>query len=234
MQRLEMRSMRPGHFVVAFAVLAAAPSHLISQEAGSWTMRLAVPPEAGIDKVETHLALRTPGLNTRYVEFESLHGLTRAQVTSTTDVITFRLKEDAGTLRFTGAFKDGRGHGSFFFEPDPAFAAELKRRGMDAPTVDQQLDFARHDIGFALLDELAKQGYRQPTTREFLAAGINGLDASYVGEMARLGYKLGSLDALMKLRLESIDPEYARAMTQRAGRQLTASELFDLRMKGER
>jgi hypothetical protein len=197
-------------------------------------MRLALPPEAGINMAEAHLALRTPGLNTRYVPFENLGGLTRAQVTSTTDVLTFLLKEDAGTLRFTGAFRNGRGRGRFFFEPDPAFAAELKRRGMDAPTVDEQLNFARHDIGLALLDELARQGYAQPTTRELLGAGINGLDAGYVRDMAALGYKLGSLCALMKLRLESIDPQYARAMTHRARRQLSASELLDRRMRGER
>src|SRR5690348_5284112 len=109
-----MTSMRLGVCATIFAVCVAAPGQqLASQEAGSWTMRLALPPEAGINMAEAHLALRTPGLNTRYVPFENLGGLTRAQVTSTTDVLTFLLKEDAGTLRFTGAFRNGRGRGSF-------------------------------------------------------------------------------------------------------------------------
>ena len=54
---------------------------------------------------------------------------------------------------------------------------------------------ARHDIGYAFVDELNKQGYAKPQTSELVRAGQHGVRPTYLREMGALGYRLGSLRA---------------------------------------
>ncbi len=42
--------------------------------------------------------------------------------------------------------------GTYEFAPNAAFAAELGKRGIGAPTTDEQYRLAIDDVGFALLD----------------------------------------------------------------------------------
>ena len=48
---------------------------------------------------------------------------------------------------------------------------------------------ARHDIGFAYIDELSKQ-YAKPPTAELVRAGQHGVNVTYLREMGALGYRL--------------------------------------------
>ena len=79
------------------------------------------------------------------------------------------------------------GAGTFSFTADPAFPAAMAKRGFAPPTPDEQYQMARHDIGYAFIDELVKQGYGKPQTSELVRAGQHGVQADYVREMAALG-----------------------------------------------
>jgi hypothetical protein len=252
--------------IAAALLLCASPAAAQAPFAGDWTMRPATQPEASLPELEgapgVHLALRDPGLNTRYVPLARFQGLTAAQLSSAGPA-RFRLRQDAGTFAFEGAFAGGRGMGRFGFTPDPAFAAELERRGMERPTPEQQFSMARHGVALAYLDELAAQGYARPTTAALDRAGMSGADLLYLRQMGALGYRLGTLEALMRLsnngvnpafvgqmralgyrgltaalltqlRSHGIDAAFAERMNARAGRRLPVDELVHLRSRGER
>ena len=97
----------------------------------------------------------------------------------------FRLRRDAGTFTFEGVLRSGVGAGTFSFTPDPAFPAELAKRGFARPTASEQYQLARHDIGFAFVDELTKQGYAKPQTADLVRAGQHGVQAPICARWAR-------------------------------------------------
>ncbi|HEX8210025.1 MAG TPA: hypothetical protein VF584_07545 [Longimicrobium sp.] len=245
-----------------FALPAAAQPPL----AGDWVMRAATHSEASMPELEgvrgVHLALHTPGLNTRYVPLADFAGLGPEQLASSAPA-RFHLRQDPGTFEFAGSFAGGRGRGRFTFTPDPAFAAELERRGMQRPTPAQQFSMARHGVALAYLDELAAQGYARPTTAALDRAGMSGADLLYLRQMGALGYRLGTLEALMRLSNSGVNPGYLREMrtlgygglsaellirlrnhgvtasfaermNARAGRRLAVEELVRTRSRGER
>lgn len=252
--------------IAAALLLCALPAAAQTPFTGEWSMRSARPSEASLPELEraagVHLALRTPGLNTRYLPLVRFDGLT-AQVLASSAPMRFRLRQDPGTFDFEGTFAGGHGTGRFGFTPDPAFAAELERRGMERPTPAQQFSMARHGVALAYLDELATQGYARPTTAALDRAGMSGADLRYLREMGTLGYRPGTLEALMHLSNHGVDPGYVRQMralgygglsaelltrlrnhgvtspfaqrmNARAGRQLSVDELMRLRSRGER
>lgn len=223
-------------FLLAITTTASAhplPKVRTDPPLGQWQLRLASPSETGASAVVAHVALRTPGLNTLYVPFDKFEGLTAEQIESRDGPVRFTLKEDAGDLQFEGTFQNGAGTGRFSFAPSMSFVRALELRKMERPTLEQQFDLARHEIGLDLIDELAKNGYRRPRTAEILRAGINGVDASFVRDLAALGYRLGTVDALVRLTVESVDAAFVRTATAAAGRTLSVDELLERKMRGD-
>ena len=141
-----------------------------------------------------------------------LEGLTPALLTGAGGPVQFRLRRDAGTFTFEGVVRNGVGAGTFSFASNPAFAAELAKRGLAAPTALEQYQLARHDIGYAFIDELNRQGYARPQTADLVRAGQHGVDVPYLSEMGALGYRLGSLDPLIVLRDHGVGPAYIRGL----------------------
>ncbi|HEX2210351.1 MAG TPA: M56 family metallopeptidase, partial [Longimicrobium sp.] len=224
-------------FTVALAALAGAPAAASPAPAadasasplgGRFAIRRADPDEGGGQGRNIHVAMWTPGLNTFYIPIGRLQGLTERQITTDGSSARFHLRHDAGTFTFDAEFRRGRGTGRFGFVPDPAFAAELVRRGMDRPTAEQQFSMARHDVDIAFLDELARLGYERPTTEAMLQAGLNGVDAAYVRELASVGYRLGTVNAAKRMRNHDIDAEFIRGLAALGYRELPADELVRL------
>src|SRR5215471_6210619 len=95
---------------------------------------------------------------------DRLQGLTGAQIMSSGSPVRFQVVRDAGTFNCEGWFKDGKGSGNFVLTPNPAFAGELQKRGLTAPTDAQLLSLAMNDVSIAFIEELNLQGYEKPTT----------------------------------------------------------------------
>jgi hypothetical protein len=257
--------MSPRSIATALLVLVL-PAAAQPPLAGDWAMRAATQSETSMPELEgargVHLALHTPGLNTRYVPLAHFDGLAPDQLASSAPA-RFRLRQDPGTFEFEGRFAGGRGRGRFNFTPDPAFAAELERRGMQRPTPAQQFSMARHGVVLAYLDELAAQGYARPSTATLDRAGMSGADLGYLRQMGALGHRLGTLEALVRLSNSGVNPGYVRQMrtlgygdlsaellirlrnhgvtasfaeqmNARAGRRLAVEELVRIRSRGER
>lgn len=194
---------------------------------GTWELRPAKTPGlVHLRVVERH---NTHG---RDVPLASLEGLTEAQLTGAGGPVQFRITRDGGTLVFEGVLRNGVGAGTFSFTPNPAFPAELVKRGFAKPTAREQYQLARADVGYAFLDELNRLGYAKPDTAGLVTAGQHGVDTTYLREMAALGYALGSLPPLVQLRDHGVGPEYVRGMAEAGYAKLPADTLRQARDHG--
>jgi beta-lactamase regulating signal transducer with metallopeptidase domain len=146
------------------------------------------------------------------VPIARLEGLTGTRLTDAGGPVQFRLRRDAGTFTFEGVVRSGVGAGTFSFAADQNFPAELVKRGFARPTALEQYRLARHDVGFAFVDELNTQGYAKPETAELVRAGQHGVQLAYLREMGALGYRLGSLAPLIRLRDHGVTPAYIREL----------------------
>ena len=140
------------------------------RQAGTWEIRQTS--TEGIVHLRLAELNSSTGTNT---PIQRLEGLTAAQLTGAGGPVQFQLRRDAGTFAFEGVVRNGIGAGAFSFAPDPNFPSELARRGFARPTALEQYQLARHDVGYAFLDELNKLGYAKPQTSELVRAGQHGV-----------------------------------------------------------
>ncbi len=166
------------------------------------------------------------------VSLDQLEGLSAAQLAGPGGPVQFRIRRDAGTFTFEGVLRNRVAAGTFSFSPNPAFPAELAKRGFAQPTAREQHQMARHDIGFAYIDELSKQGYAKPPTAELVRAGQHGVNLTYLREMGALGYRLASLEPLITLRDHGVTPDYVRGLAELGYKQLAADDLRKARDHG--
>lgn len=196
-------------------------------EVGSWELQRW--------KTDGHVNLQMRhGMSTNGfdVALSRLDGLSASHLTGAGGPVKFRLRREAGTFTFEGTVRNGVGGGTFTYAADAGFADALVKRGFARPTEFQQYDMARHDIGFALLDELNRQGYGKPDLAEVIRAGHHGVDADYVREMAEAGYKLGTLTPLIELRDHGVTATYVREMAEFGYKGLPADEIRRARDHG--
>jgi beta-lactamase regulating signal transducer with metallopeptidase domain len=168
----------------------------------------------------------------RTVPITQLEGLSEAQLAASSGPVTFRITRDAGTLHFEGVARSGVAAGTFTFTPNPAFPAELEKRGFARPTAREQYQLARHDVGYAFVDELNRQGYAKPDTAGLVTAGQHGVDTTYLREMGALGYSLGTLPPLVTLRDHGVTPDYVRGMAEAGYAKLPADTVRQARDHG--
>jgi beta-lactamase regulating signal transducer with metallopeptidase domain len=166
------------------------------------------------------------------VPVDRLEGLSTAQLSGAGGPVRFTIRRDAGTFTFEGTARDGVGAGTYAFEPNPAFAGELQKRGLERPTADEQYWLAGDDVGFAYLDELTTQGYTRPTLPLLIRAAQHGVRLDYLREMGAAGYRLGSLDPLITLRDHGVTPEFARQLAAAGFKGLSAEQLRQTRDHG--
>lgn len=208
--------------------VAAGISEMVQDDLpGTWELRPTNTPGT------VHLRLREGNSsNGSNVPLASLEGLSEAQLAGAGGPVQFRITRDAGTLQFEGVLRNGVAAGTFSFTPNPAFPAELAKRGFAKPTAREQYQLARHDIGFAFLDELTRLGYARPDIAGLVTAGQHGVNVTYLREMGALGYALGTLPPLITLRDHGVTPDYVRGMAQEGYKQLPAETIRKARDHG--
>jgi beta-lactamase regulating signal transducer with metallopeptidase domain len=189
---------------------------------GTWELRPA--DKDGLVHLRISERNSSSGFDTPRDRFEGL--------TTVGGPVSFKLRRDAGTFTFEGVVHNGVGAGTFSFAPDPAFPVELAKRGFAKPTLREQYQLARGDVGYAFLDELNTQGYAKPDTAGLVRAAEHGVQATYLSEMGTLGYRLGSLDALMTLRDHGVTPTYIRELADFGYTKLPAADLVKARDHG--
>jgi beta-lactamase regulating signal transducer with metallopeptidase domain len=198
-----------------------------AQDGGTWEIR----PGATGGTVHLRLTERDSSSGTD-VGVDQLTGLTASQLAGAGGPVQFRLQRDAGTFSFDGVLRNGLGAGTFSFTADPQFPAELVKRGFARPTQVEQYQMARHDVGYAFLDELNAQGYAKPETSELVRAGQHGVQAAYVRDLGGLGYRLGTLAPLIELRDHGVTPAYIRELAELGYKGLPVDDLRTARDHG--
>jgi beta-lactamase regulating signal transducer with metallopeptidase domain len=195
--------------------------------AGTWEIR----PSGKEGTVHLRMTERNSSSG-RDVTLKQFDGLSAAQLTGAGGPVQFRVRRDAGTFAFEGVLRNGIGAGTYSFTPDPAFPAELAKRGLAAPTPAEQYELARSDVGYAFLDELNAQGYSKPATADLVRAGHHGVDGTFVRELGALGHRLGSLAPLIELRDHGVTPAYIRELAEEGYKGLSVDELRTARDHG--
>ncbi|MGZ3553143.1 MAG: hypothetical protein ACXWNK_13730 [Vulcanimicrobiaceae bacterium] len=178
-------------WLLLFCTIVASSIHVAaaqSQMAGTWTIQ---PARDGY----VHLSLRyMPDATQRATDDYSSDvalatlGLTPAQISGANHDASFSIARDAGTVAFAGTLGQGVGAGHFTFVPSAVYAAELAKRGIDAPGTHGQL-----------------------------AATMLDLRIDYVDAMASAGYPTKSFERLITFRALHITPGYARTLRSAFG-----------------
>ena len=150
----------------------------------------------------------------------------------------FEYVSDAGTFVCQGRFSFGAGSGTYTFQPNPRFAAELQQLGYDAPRDNDQLfnlalsqvtlDFARgirdaglrastdqllelriHGVSLPYIRETQLVGYSNLTPKDYVEMKIHGVSTEFLRALKHAGYDLAS-PQIVELNIHGISPEYMR------------------------
>jgi beta-lactamase regulating signal transducer with metallopeptidase domain len=194
---------------------------------GTWELRPAREP--GYVEVSMRNGRSSHG---RTVSIAQLEALTGTRVVGTNGPVHFPIRREAGTFTVDGVCRGGVCGGTYAFEPNPGFPAELAKRGIGAPTAKEQFELAIMDVGLAWLDELSANGYQKPDIRGMVRAAEHGVSLDYLRSMASLGYRVGTIEALVQLRDHGVDPEYVRGMAAHGFSQLPKEDLVRARDHG--
>jgi len=194
---------------------------------GTWDLRLSA------DGATAHLTVRAAhsshGETLPTARLEALAGV---RIAGASGPVHFSIRRDAGTFVGDGTCRGGVCAGTGRFESDAAFASELTKRGIGAPSPADALQLAVHDVGYAFLDEIGRDGYAKPDVQGLVRAAKHGVGTEYVHEMTALGYRLVTLDGLLQLRDHGVDPAYVRGMAANGLARLSADDLVSARDHG--
>lgn len=160
-------------------------------------------------------------------DWEESHDVDAPQVRDN----AFTIHSDAGDFQAQGRWDGSQGAGTWTFEPNPSFASELSRRGVGAPTAEDQFALAMSDFKLASLDSLIAAGFARPSARDLVRMSEHGISDSYVAAMKGLQFSPKTIDSLIRLRDHGVTPQYVRDL-QNFGYRPTADELVRLRDHG--
>ena len=194
---------------------------------GTWELRPGRDPETVQVSLQTSRSRHGRTMSVAQVE-----ALTGMRIPAASGPVHFPIRREAGTFTVDGVCRSGICGGTYAFAPNPAFPAELAKRGIGAPTAQEQFELAIMDVGVAWLDELSKDGYQKPDIQGMVRAAQHGVSLDYVQGMTSLGYRLGTVDALVRLRDHGIDPSYIRGMAASGFSGLSSEELVRTRDHG--
>jgi hypothetical protein len=164
---------------------------------------------------------------------DEINGLPASDPLFTATALKFELRREAGTLRFDGAFRDGRGAGLFEFTARPEFTAELKALGYgDALTTWDRFVLAVHDVGPRYIRALKTEGYDKLTLDEIRRGRNHGVTIEYIRDMKSAGYRIPFWEDLVRARDHGVSPEYIEDMKALKIEGLTLEQLVRLKDHG--
>ena len=155
--------------IAAAIVMTVAASAATSPFTGQWYV------EPSSKSGEIHVTLRYErhwdgGNSNSMQSFDTTAdkavGLTQATMEANGTHAQFKLVRDAGTFVCDGWFAGGKGSGSYNFEADPKFAAELEKREL----IRNQIMLMKR----ALAEEKEKEQFSTGRARSFSCGSSNG------------------------------------------------------------
>lgn len=147
-------------------------------------------------------------------ELTELQGLSAAQISGANVPVNFFIQREAGTVRLSGTFNQGKGAGKFTFSADRNFVAAMNNAGFD--NISAKDLFAAHvlDVKSATVADLRASGLQNLEFEDVFKATIFKIDSNYISQMNGAGFGNLGMEDLVKGRIFKIDAEYAREISQ--------------------
>lgn len=126
--------------------------------------------------------------------------------------VAFELRREAGVIRFTGRFENGRGVGHLYFTANRAFERDMEQQTGDVFTERELFTFALLDVSRTFVKELQDLGYTTVTLDDARKARIHGVTKEYIQMLRAEGLRDASLDEAVKFRIHGITAAYVKEM----------------------
>lgn len=222
-------------------VFAAVTPAMAQQYTGTWSIERAYayrsqatpPPDSLHLQLEYHVTTATGNeqwSESRSVPISEFRGISM-DVLNARGPKSFDVIRDAGTIHADGMFADGHGGGTWTFVPSPSFSGQLQRRGIGAPSPEQQFYLAMAGFKFSTLDMLLADGFQRPTINDLVSMGNHGVSDDYIRSVRGLGLHPKSVQALIRMRDHGVGPTFAAAVLK-AMPSATIDDLIALRDHG--
>lgn len=246
----------------ALTVLAGTALFLVIEarsgpDVNAWTLKSTGNP----DHVHFQMEVRSANhrwVNGHSVPFTQLRGLNRNELGKLSAPAKFEFVRDAGKLICEGTFHLGRGSGTFTFQADPSYRAELEKLGFRVAGGRQELDhfmagvtldFARavrdanlkasneellemrtHGLSKEYIAEMRASGYDDLRARDYVEFKIHGVQPQFVRELKASGYTMRP-EKIVELRIHGVDSRFMTDLKE-AGYDLSADRIAEMKIHG--
>ena len=139
------------------------------------------------------------------------------------------LAAEAGTLRCSGSIHDSELSGSFTFEPNKAFVAQMREIGITGIDSEKLEAYALFHITRDWVVSLQKAGVTGIDASNLIALRIFKVEPGYIQSLAALGYPVPSAEKLIALRVQGVNPDEIRQV-KAMGFQPSLDELIQMRI----
>jgi len=224
-----MRLTRTFAFIVfAFCLIFAVVKNRAAEiRSGDWTIRKS--DEAG--KVEFSLIEHHRGGNSNHESdwpASSFAGVDFSK--SGRQDVRFTIARDAGKIDCEGFLNDGEGAGIFHFQPDPNYAAEMRKLGFDVDD-EKQYSIAVQDVSLEFARQMKNEHLSDLDTDKLVAFRIFRVDSAFIADLRAAGLKTSDSDKLVAFRIHGVTPQMIRSLHQ-AGYSPDEDTLVAMRIHG--
>jgi hypothetical protein len=212
--KLNMRGLAGSLLGIAFIVIVIGGYVIVAQEAitGTWKADTDIG-EHG-NQGEIHLSFERRSARGGHSQqgnnysYSDLQGLSP----NANGAVNFRLVREAGTIECVGTFTNGKGSGTFTFQPNAAFVSGMQSRGYTL-SAEKQFVSATLNLTLAYTDEFRSLGFGTNSVEDLFKGKIFNITSQYVTEMRSAGFPDLGLEDLVKGRIFKITPEYMREVS---------------------
>jgi hypothetical protein len=205
-----MRLTRTFAFIVfAFClVFAVVNSHAADVRSGDWTIRHS--DEAG--EVEFSLIEHHHGGNSNHESdwpMSSFSGVDFSKLGR--QDVHFIIARDAGKIDCEGFLNNGEGAGIFHFQPDPNYAAEMRKLGFEVDD-EKQYSMAVQDVSLEFARQMKNEHLTDLDTDKLIAFRIFRVDSAFIADLRAAGLKISDSDKLVAFRIHGVTPQMIRSL----------------------
>jgi hypothetical protein len=212
--RLNVRGLVGSLLSIAFIVIVIGSYVIVAQDAitGTWRADTDLGNHGKQSELQMNFERRSSrgghsqhGNSYSYNDFE---GLSR----NANGPVKFRLVREAGTIECEGTFSNGKGSGTFVFQPNQAFISGMQSRGYTL-SADKQFVSATLNLTLAYVDELRSLGFGELDVDDVFKGRIFNVTGQFVNEMRSSGFPNLGLEDLVKARIFKVDADYIRQVS---------------------
>lgn len=192
----------------------------------------ALKPARSAGSVQFSIDIRKPGsqwITTTDVPLDRFRGLP-ADPFSRSGQTTFDYVQDAGRFVCKGSMAWNKGSGTFTFEPDPKFTAELQRMGYLAPDSWQVFEMMLAGVSLEFA-RVAKEAGVRSSTAQLLEMRHHGVSVEYMQAIKKAGYDKLRADDLMQMKDHGVSTDFMADLKD-AGYELATDRMVQLHDRG--